>query len=148
MDYLNISEIYPGAIIPLRYSKNVRAYARLIKPAGFETSFIFPNGVADDMVFVKCRWLIEWIHHKEIPKSNWMRKMLEWAYFYKTPLDPVTPRQMWDQRSMEGLKSHRDIVCKTGKRWDDYIACFGLEPEIKYYERGEERALPDSNIIF
>lgn len=103
MNYLKSKDVVPGLITKIYLNKNFEGFAILVEPFGEWDSYIEEG---NGPVFAKQRWLVEWIDPGE----------------HKLDL---TVGQLFTQRSLAGLKAHRNIEFVVTRTWDQYWYKYG-----------------------
>lgn len=131
MYILEEDDVYKGSIVPIYMNNELEGYAVLIKADGRKQSFMEQGGDEEDssLVYVRQRWLIEWAAVDDI----------------KETMDKGT---FWNQRMLSGKRTHRNISWVGALSWEEYSYIHGGLKEKKYYERGTDRPLDDSNLLF
>lgn len=118
MEYLDKNKVIPGAIVPIYLEGKLEGYGKLIEQEGEMWSFIekdFEDSEKAD-VFVKERWLIEWVSLDEINVE-------------------IDNEIKWSQRYLSGKKTHRRVTYKAASSWNEYVEIYGPLKEKNYYSK-------------
>lgn len=118
---LERSSLRKGQVLPIYVDEKFEGFGILIEQSSPPVSYMTDE---DGGVYLRVRWLIEW-----------------------APIDnlSLTREQLWNQRNLQGRRTHRNFVYKVADDADDYIAKHGSK-RIKYTKN--DRSIDDTNILF
>lgn len=124
MNYLtDKADIEPGAILKVYVNERFEGWARLLDKAKQRYDTFIDNNI----VYVRERWRIQFIEPELVPKD-------------------MNANELWNQRSLQGVITHRYFVYFGERTWELYIAKYGLPTDIPADSRMDE--MSDMDIEF
>lgn len=129
MLYLEEEDLHTGALIKVYLNDKFEGYAVLLSQEGEVMTYMHKD--IDDIVFAKCRWLIEWVSPESIHDET------------------LTLSQQMSQRFLAGKRTHRYIhYVASRSSWESYAKMNGGLKEDISKLKGTAFYIDDSNDIF